>query len=159
MPLLVSDANIFIDMEAGELLEAFFALPFEIYTPDVLYADELEEHHSNLLDLGLVLGELDGDEIGQVEILIDRYPNPGRIDWFAMLLAQKLECRLLSGDRMLVQAARAEGLEVNGSIWILEQLVLHRVVPKKQALNALGLMRDAGRRLPWDTAVRTLRRV
>ena len=34
--LLVSDTNIFIDLEEGNLLNEFFALPYEIAVPDIL---------------------------------------------------------------------------------------------------------------------------
>lgn len=51
--LLVSDANIFIDFEAADLLTELFRLPHEIVVPDVLYAQELAEQHADLLNLGL----------------------------------------------------------------------------------------------------------
>ena len=48
--LLISDANILIDMEVGGLLEAIFRLDETFAVPDVLYSEELEEHHANLLN-------------------------------------------------------------------------------------------------------------
>ena len=57
MPLLISDSNIFIDMESGGLLKHMFRLPEEFAVPDVLYIEELSERHSNLPGYGLrVLG-------------------------------------------------------------------------------------------------------
>ena len=41
MPLLISDANIFIDFEEAGLLEALFRLPETIGVPDLLFEDEL----------------------------------------------------------------------------------------------------------------------
>jgi len=43
MQLLISDANILIDMEEGQLLELMFQLPFEFRIPDLLFYDELED--------------------------------------------------------------------------------------------------------------------
>ncbi|TQE98339.1 MAG: hypothetical protein FKY71_14345 [Spiribacter salinus] len=63
MPVLISDANVLIDMEVGELLQLMFSLPHEFATPDILYADELEEHHPYLPQLGLQLRQLDGDRV------------------------------------------------------------------------------------------------
>ena len=42
MLLLISDANILIDMEAGELTNTFFQLPMQFAIPDILYWEEIE---------------------------------------------------------------------------------------------------------------------
>ncbi|WP_223811888.1 PIN domain-containing protein [Pseudomonas oryziphila] len=55
MQLLISDANILIDLEEGELLAQLFTLPYQFTVPDILYFDELEAQHAHLLRLGLEL--------------------------------------------------------------------------------------------------------
>lgn len=45
MQLLISDANILIDMDDGGLLSSLFKLPYEFVTPDVLFEEELKENH------------------------------------------------------------------------------------------------------------------
>ena len=52
MAILVGDANIFIDMDVGNLTRPMFRLEETFATPDVLYREELEEHHSELPGLG-----------------------------------------------------------------------------------------------------------
>jgi len=51
--LLISDANIIIDMEVGGLIKQMFRLDYEFAVPDVLYEEELKENHANLPKLGL----------------------------------------------------------------------------------------------------------
>jgi hypothetical protein len=64
MPLLlISDANILIDMEAGELLERLFRLPMQLAIPDVLYWEEIEPGTSGLQELGLQVMEVTGDYV------------------------------------------------------------------------------------------------
>ncbi|UVL90130.1 hypothetical protein [Pseudomonas sichuanensis] len=58
MQLLISDANILIDLEEGELLAQLFTLPYQFTVPDILYFDELEAQHAHLLPMGLELAEL-----------------------------------------------------------------------------------------------------
>jgi len=58
MQLLISDANILIDLEEGKLLELIFKLPYHFSTPDMLFYDELAEQHAHLLALGLNLRSL-----------------------------------------------------------------------------------------------------
>ncbi len=53
MQLLISDANILIDMEEGELISHFFQLPYDIAIPEILYHEEINELHSHLLSMGL----------------------------------------------------------------------------------------------------------
>ena len=43
MQLLISDANILIDMEEGELLPQMFQLPYNFSIPDILFYEELEQ--------------------------------------------------------------------------------------------------------------------
>jgi hypothetical protein len=45
MRLLISDANILIDMEAGALMETLFQLPMQFGIPDLLYYEEIEPGH------------------------------------------------------------------------------------------------------------------
>lgn len=66
MQLLISDTNILIDMEEGELLTLFFDLPYKFCVPDVLYYEELEHQHSHLRDLGLGLKELSAESLSRV---------------------------------------------------------------------------------------------
>lgn len=37
MQLLISDANILIDLEEGELLNELFQLPYQFKVPDILF--------------------------------------------------------------------------------------------------------------------------
>jgi hypothetical protein len=53
MWLLISDANILIDIEEGQLISQLFQLPYQFCVPDILFAEELEEQHSDLLHKGL----------------------------------------------------------------------------------------------------------
>jgi predicted nucleic acid-binding protein len=152
MQLLISDANIFIDLLDGGILEPLFKLPFEFLTPDILYYEELEELHTHLLDMGLQLGALDGKEMELVGHLADQYRGPSRTDCMALVLAQKESCPLLTGDRDLRHAARQEGVLVNGTIWLIEQLLGHKLLTVDEAYLSLEAMEHSGRRLPWKLA-------
>jgi hypothetical protein len=53
MRLLISNANILIDMEAGALMETLFLLPMQFGIPDLLYYEEIEPGSPGLEELGL----------------------------------------------------------------------------------------------------------
>ncbi len=69
MRLLISDANILIDMEAGALLETLFRLPMQFGIPDLLYYEEIEEDSPDLDHLGLLIMEVSGDFVKYAERL------------------------------------------------------------------------------------------
>lgn len=152
MRLLISDANIIIDLEDGGLLDPVFELPWQYRTPDMLYFDELEEQHSDLLSKGLQLGELTPEGMEEAERLIRKYPHPGRYDCFALALAKQEACPLLTGDQRLRHAAKAERVVVAGTLWLVEAMVVHEVISLSEAERAYRRMQETGRRLPWERA-------
>lgn len=152
MIILISDANILIDMEEGDLLDALFELPYQFTVPDLLYFDELETHHADLLDKGLVIGELSSNTMMYATKLIERVHGPSRNDCFALALAKQEICPLLTGDRALNRVAREEGIDVRGTLWVVEAMIEHQIITVDGARRAYCQMQDSGRRLPWDIA-------
>jgi len=105
MLLLISDANVLIDIEDGNLTPVIFRLPYEIGVPDALFELELKEKHSHLLQVGLKLKTLTAESIQTTEILNTKYPRPSMMDCLALALAMQEQCPLLTGDRDLRAAA------------------------------------------------------
>ncbi|MFR0716421.1 PIN domain-containing protein [Enterobacterales bacterium BD_CKDN230030183-1A_HGKHYDSX7] len=152
MQLLISDANILIDLEEGELLSSLFSLPYQFTVPDILYFDELETQHAHLLDMGLVLGELSAQTMLYAMELVGRVRGPSRNDCFALALARQQNCPLLSGDEALRKAARHEAVDVKGTLWVVEELVRTGKISVDRAHAAYERMRSNARRLPWAIA-------
>jgi predicted nucleic acid-binding protein len=158
MMLLISDANILIDLEAGELLQKLFQLPMSIGIPDILYKEEIEPGTPGLDALGLVLLEVEGSFVEYACSLSIRYGNgPSHNDFLALSLAKQKACPLLTGDKALKKVAIAENVETKGTIWVLQSMVNHNIIDLQEALNSLDRMKQSGRRLPWDQAERILR--
>ncbi len=152
MQVLISDANVLIDMEDGQLLERMFQLPFQFKVSDMLFQDELSELHPHLLEFGLVPTELTGESMVEALRMTRLYAGPSRYDCFALALAKQEACPLLTGDAALRKAAAKEAVIVMGTIWIVEQMVIHGVIDKPEALAAYDRMQAAGSRLPWKVA-------
>ncbi|MCF6225619.1 MAG: PIN domain-containing protein [Xanthomonadales bacterium] len=156
MQLLISDANILIDCIEGQLLELMFRLPYSFATPDILFADELEDCHPHLLGFGLQLKVLDSEAMESVKHLVKRYTGPSRYDCIALALASQESCPLLTGDRALRVAAKNEGIPVHGTLWLTEQMIEHQIISIIQAHEAYIRMKDSGSRLPWKLAFERL---
>jgi predicted nucleic acid-binding protein len=155
--LLISDANVIIDMEVGGLIKQMFRLDYEFVVPDVLYEEELKENHSNLPKLGLKRRELQAAAVEYTVALGTKYPKPGRIDLMALALAKQEQCRLLTGDQALREAGRAEGLEVVGTIWLVGEMLRAKIIDKKDARAAYNKMKASDRRLPWAEVEKQLK--
>lgn len=157
--LLISDANIIIDMNTGGLLRSMFKLEFAFAVPDTLFEEELRKHHPNLRYLGLQSLELDGETVEYAGQLVQKYAatGAGTNDLLALALAWQEECPLLTGDPKLRQAAEEEEMEVHGTLWLVEQMVNAGLIGPKRARQAYDAMRKAGRRLPWEEVDEQLR--
>ncbi|WP_281687308.1 PIN domain-containing protein [Pseudomonas citronellolis] len=156
MRLLISDANILIDLEEGQLLEELFHLPYQFSVPDILFAEELEAQHAHLLDRGLRLSELNSASMVYAMALTARVSGPSRNDCFALALARQERCPLLSGDQALRSAAEVENVEVKGTLWVMEELIRHQIISVAVARASYERMRANARRLPWEQALRRL---
>jgi len=157
MLLLISDANILIDMEAGELMERLFQLPLQFAMPDILYWEEIEPGTPGLEEQGLQILEITGQYVQYASALPNKYgtaPSPN--DYLALALAKQEGCPLLTGDQDLKAAAQAEDVPVMGTVWLLRTMVENHLLSVDEAIAALTLMKDSKRRLPWTDAERIL---
>lgn len=159
MALIISDANILIDLECAELTPRIFRLDLEFAVPDLLYHDELSQHHGYLPALGLRLYEMPPELIGRAYQYRTRYPKPSIYDLFALVLALARECPLLTGDKDLRQLAQRKGLEVFGTLWLMEQLFDARLISIGEMEAAYDTMLNGQRRLPFGEIQRQLRRL
>jgi hypothetical protein len=156
MQVLISDANILIDLEEGLLLETLFRLPYQFKVPDILFEEELKAYHGNLIDLGLLIGGLTGVFMVKATSLINTYSKPSRNDCFALALAIQDCCTLLTGDANLRSAAAQEQVNVKGTLWVVEEMVKHSLISKQSAHEAYDRMQRHARRLPWADAHRRI---
>ncbi len=159
MRLLISDANILIDVVEGALTAELFDLPYRYMVPDLMFFDELEEQHGHLPEMGMELGELAPSVMNDAVFFADQYRRASRYDCLALALAKHERCPLLTGDRALKEAAKRESVIAVGTLWLVESMVANRVITIDTGCFAYDRMRSAGRRLPWETAERRLREI
>jgi len=149
LQILISDSNIFIDMEVANLTFKMFELPYHFATPDILYYDELVEEHENLLDTDLKILTLSSETIKYMETIVSVYPKASRNDLFALALAKQEHCPLLTGDAALRKAGKEEKIKILGTIWIIDELIKHNIITQDEAMEAYNMMKENKRRLPW----------
>lgn len=157
--LLISDANILIDMEKGGITCQLFQLDAVFAVPNTLYEEELREEHPQLPELGLRTLELSEETVAWAAELVARYRKTGASsnDLLALALARQEQTTLLTGDGKLRSVAEAEGIAVHGTLWLMEQLMEAGILTAQQAKLAYDAMKAARSRLPWDEVEAQLR--
>lgn len=159
--LLISDANILIDMECGDLLGRMFQLAYDFAVPDVLFEEELRADHEFLIDEGLQVLELQPEGVARVVILSSKYRNTGvsRNDLFALALAIQEKCPLLTGDEKLRDVCESENSEVHGTLWLIKELFDAGLMTYAEIVAAYDAMKAQNRRLPWAEVTKQLRQM
>jgi len=146
----VTDSNIWVDLHWGGLIEEAFMLPFEFMAPDVIIEELQIPNGYELVQSGLQSKSLSGELVLIVTDLAVRYLRPSRQDLFALVLAMDESAMLLTGDGSLRDAANEMGVEVHGTIWVLDQMVNNGIISKRKRAHALRHMVSLGSRLPKD---------
>ena len=146
----VTDANVWIDLDHGGLLGRVFDLGDDLLIPDVVLYDELLTLDVDLLTrLGLQVAGLTPSQLVELSgTLAGRYPHPSIRDLASLLLAKDEGVVLLTGDKALRKAARKEGVEVHGILWVLDRLVAESGLLGAEAARSLRLIVRGGAWLP-----------
>lgn len=148
--ILISDANILIDMEVSDLLEHMFNLDFNFATTDFILHDELSANYSQLVDMGLKTIGLSDQFVSDLARYRSIYKSVGFYDLSAMVLAQQENAPLLTGDRKLRNICDRENVIVHGTLWLTENMLQSGVTNVETIKDAYDKMKEEGSRLPWD---------
>ncbi len=146
--VLVTDTNIWIDLENGGILAEVFRLPYQFLIPDFAIRELVRPSWHTLQALGLEAHELAAEQVAELSRMHQVNKRLSIIDLAAFLLAKTLEAALLTGDGRLMELANANGLPVHGALWLLDEMVHFRALTPGQAADALGRMLEQGARLP-----------
>jgi len=155
MNLLISDTCILIDLYNGNLLDKIRQFPYKLGIPDAIlsdaFSDEIELREpgaEEILSAGFEIYSLESEEILEVYRLNGVYSHPSVIDIFGLVLAKKHEAILLTGDKKLREAAKSEGVNFKGILWILDELIEHSIINKEAASSSLQQILKKGAFLP-----------
>lgn len=155
MKLIVTDTNVFFDLMSIEVLPDFFELDYEICTTDfvvneIIRIDQLEQIQNFIRSKKLRVYVLSSDEIEEV-INLKTKRNLRRItDKSVLWKALKLKCRLLTGDKNLRSEAKEQGLEVNGSLWVIRTLIETKIISPAVGAELLEKLKKVNDSLPKD---------
>jgi hypothetical protein len=154
--LLVTDTNIWIDLNNGGILIEVFHLPYKLISPDFAMTELIRPAWRSLQKLGLEFRELEPRLVSELSQLQGIYPHLSLIDLASYLLARELNATLLSGDFHLQQLATQNGITTHGIFWVLDEMVRLELLPPKTAGEALHKIVERGARLPAEECKKRL---
>lgn len=154
--VLVSDTNIWIDLENGGILVEVFQLPYRFLIPSFAMTELFRPSWETLIVLGLEVHELEAEQVLELVQKTQEYRSLSIIDLSALLLAKSLDVTLLTGESQLTKLANIYRLPVHGVLWLLDEMVRFKVLTPNKAANALRRMLDHGARLPKEESNKRL---
>ena len=152
----VSDTNIFIDLLETSLLEKLFLLPWEIHTTDFILNEIKEEHQKKLMNTirrqyKLTVKTFDIDELDDLIDFYEEQKSKSNItlqDCSVWTYSRDNGYMLMTGDGKLRSAAKADGIEVHGILYIFDQFVEHQLLTPAEAADKLEELKLLNQRLP-----------
>lgn len=159
----VNDANILIDFFGIALLDVLFKLDLEMHTTNLVVAEitdaAQEKAIRKLIDSGkLTEQNLDSAQLAAAVAKQAARPALSLEDCSAWQLSETLDAILLTGDGVLRKTAREAGIEVHGSLWLLDELLRAALLDEPAACAKLRELMLANRRLPEKACQDRLKR-
>ncbi len=99
--VLITDTNIWIDLDNGSILVDVFNLPYNFLIPDFAIRELIKPPWKTLKTIGLASQELMPDQVIELAQLRLIHRNLSVIDLASFLLAKSLGATLLTGDSRL----------------------------------------------------------
>lgn len=141
MEFAISDANIFIDLFAIELIEEFFQLPLIFHTTD-LVINELDFNEQFALmkfieNGSLKVKQMNDHEIDQLINDVVTSKKLSRPDISIYAYAKNIDAIILTSDMPLRKEAESMGFEVHGILWLFEKLIEEEIITKTIAATRM----------------------
>lgn len=154
MDIIVEDTNILIDLFNTGLIKYCQLMGIEFHTTGYVI-NEIENHEQRSFTIGYIINgmlKVDTFEGEDYVLLVNTKQsfvgknNLTDADCSVMLLAERLQCRLLTADQKLVRQAQKRGLEVNGFLWLTNKMVESGVVEPIMMADYLQRYKDTNPR-------------
>ena len=128
MKVAIKDANIIFDLYEMDLLDICLSLDFDFITSDFVNSEIKTEtlkliindyKSKNLISIE----SLNAEQLSEALKIKLEQPGLSIPDCSVIILAQKHNAIILSGDRALRNKAKQSGIEYHGILWILDTLI------------------------------------
>jgi predicted nucleic acid-binding protein len=151
------DTSVWINLHNGSLLLQALSLTnkgWRFYVTQ-LVARELRDPSGEILEQwGVKRYSLSNKEIREIETLRKQKPALSSADASVIVAAKALGVSILTDERLLREKAKELGINVHGTLWLLDQMIKNQLIDNDVLCDALDKMIDAGARFPEDEVKR-----
>jgi predicted nucleic acid-binding protein len=151
MKLAITDANIFIDLFEIATIDLLFEINHEIQTTDRVLIELFSEHQDQLLIYSqkekLILHRLKEEDAIRIK---ERNYHKGlsEADQSVLYIAEKYNAMVLTGDDLVRKKCHINKIEIHGILWLFDQFVEKKLLPKSKATVLLNALLLTNPRLP-----------
>ena len=140
MEYISSDTNVWIDFSVIQKTDLPFRLPYTYIMNEDAIADELlspPELGQELISYGLKPVGISIEEFELAQSYGKKYVKLSTYDRIALSIAKNRNITLLTGDGALRKASRQEGVQVIGTLGIIDQLLMKDLITTKEYTDCL----------------------
>ena len=160
MKYISSDTNVWLDFNSIDRIE----IPFRLSCTYIVYKEALRSEIVSPPDLipELIKRGLEGVDLTTEEFYyalegLGKYVKLSNYDKTALAIAKFREIPLLTGDNALRKAARKEGVQVFGTIGLLDRLYYEKFITQEEYDFCLkAFLNHPERRLPQEEIIKRI---
>jgi predicted nucleic acid-binding protein len=146
--IAVTDANIFIDLLALDLIGAFFKLDLEIYTTEEVLLELYPSDRDNIVAFGRITIDTTSSKDQRVANTLSAHFSLA--DRSLLQLVYHKQAILISGEKRMRSWCKKNSIEVHGIIWVLELIVAQGHITSNEAADHLAFLLSINDWLPTN---------
>jgi hypothetical protein len=89
-----------------------------------------------LAEMGLLVEFLTSEEVGEIPVMMGKYPEPSFCDISVLILARSKNTVLITGDEALRNAAADNSVDCRGTCWLIDYLANQGLITYTEAIAA-----------------------
>ena len=164
MKIYITDVSVLFDLYSLGILPEFFALDAEIHLTAFVYNEvtrkeqilEFENFKRAKKLYIITLSEEDEEAINNMSLQRSNRSFPDR----SMLYkAIQLKVPLLTADGKLRKEAEEMGVTVYGSLWVIEQMNIQKILTKEMAAEYLKKLLQFNDRMKQELIINTIKKL
>ncbi|MFH2047963.1 MAG: hypothetical protein ABIJ12_00835 [bacterium] len=148
--IYIADANILFDLFDIDLFEAFLRLDLNVHISQFVMDETEEPGQRERVENndGILVQYFDSNDLEQIQLIDQNNRGLSFEDCSILLMRQKQEAVILTGDGLLRRTAEKNGYEVHGIIWVLDRLIEKGLLTCSIARDELIKLMAINKRLP-----------
>jgi predicted nucleic acid-binding protein len=164
MKLIITDTNVLFDVIKIGALPEFFSLDYDICTTVFVIEEIKPSGQRELIDTfirtkKLTVIEFSGEDIEEA-LNLDTVKGLKRFtDKSVIWKSVQLNCPMLTGDKKMKEIAENIGIEVHGSIWVIDKLINTDLISTEKAIELFEQLLKTNSWLPGNEIERRINKL